>query len=285
VIQVLSAMIGSGDERVLYTVFVTLVTSGVLLLGTVFYLLVDYMGWWKEKRLRPIEQYAPRAIMWRAVSEVSIEAFLVAPLLNYFIFYPLMKIYAKDDIFGPLPPWNELLLKLLIVALIEDTMFYWSHRLLHHRWVYKYIHKQHHEFKYTNALTTTFAHPIETIFTDIVPISIGVCLVKGNMAFACVAFTLRIWQAIDAHSGYVFDWSIWNMFPFQSSTARHDFHHTHNVGCFGSLFIFWDWFCGTDVRFLEYQDKKDSLTIKEKNIDSTKENLVTVGAGLARSKQ
>lgn len=31
-------------------------------------------------------------------------------------------------------------------AVIEDTWHYFLHRLLHHRRIYKYIHKVHHEF-------------------------------------------------------------------------------------------------------------------------------------------
>jgi hypothetical protein len=35
---------------------------------------------------------------------------------------------------------------------IDDCLFYWSHRLMHHRLLYKHIHKQHHQFRHCVAL-------------------------------------------------------------------------------------------------------------------------------------
>lgn len=36
-------------------------------------------------------------------------------------------------------------------AVVEDTWHYFLHRLLHHRRIYKYIHKVHHEFTVSTA--------------------------------------------------------------------------------------------------------------------------------------
>lgn len=39
---------------------------------------------------------------------------------------------------------------------------------------------------------------------------------------------------------------------------RHDYHHSHNVGNFGSFFVFWDWLCGTDQAYLAWRSRKDA---------------------------
>lgn len=44
-----------------------------------------------------------------------------------------------------LPRPFVLLAQLAFCVFVNDTLFYWAHRALHHRSVYKYIHKQHHE--------------------------------------------------------------------------------------------------------------------------------------------
>jgi len=34
------------------------------------------------------------------------------------------------------------------MLLMSDTFFYWMHRLMHDwRWLYRNVHKMHHEFK------------------------------------------------------------------------------------------------------------------------------------------
>jgi len=42
----------------------------------------------------------------------------------------------------------------------------------------------------------------------------------------------------------------------QGGPDRHDFHHSHNVGNFGSFFIFWDWICGTDYKYRAWIESK-----------------------------
>ena len=50
---------------------------------------------------------------------------------------------------------------------IEDFYFYWIHRLLHHKTLYKYIHKIHHEFAAPFGMTAEYAHPVEVVFLGI----------------------------------------------------------------------------------------------------------------------
>ena len=49
----------------------------------------------------------------------------------------------------PLPPWTTVVWQLAAMLLCYDALFYWGHRLLHHPYLYKRFHKQHHEFVWT----------------------------------------------------------------------------------------------------------------------------------------
>lgn len=41
----------------------------------------------------------------------------------------------------PLPSVLQALGQLVVIVVVEEVMFYYSHRLLHHRSIYKYVHK------------------------------------------------------------------------------------------------------------------------------------------------
>ena len=43
-------------------------------------------------------------------------------------------------------------------------VFFFGHWLLHHKLVYKHVHKMHHKFKITSAWTSFYAHPLDNLF-------------------------------------------------------------------------------------------------------------------------
>ena len=42
-----------------------------------------------------------------------------------------------------------------------DFMFYWTHRLLHSKWLYKTVHKQHHLFRTSVGVAASYQHAVE----------------------------------------------------------------------------------------------------------------------------
>ena len=57
---------------------------------------------------------------------------------------------------------------LVICVLVEEVLFYYSHRLLHSRWFYGRVHKQHHEYKAPVGMAAIYAHPLEFAASDLV---------------------------------------------------------------------------------------------------------------------
>ena len=61
----------------------------------------------------------------------------------------------------PLPSLFSIIFQIILFMTVADTIFYWTHRLLHHRALYKHIHKQHHQFKNTIGIAAEYAHPVK----------------------------------------------------------------------------------------------------------------------------
>ncbi|KAJ1950365.1 C-4 sterol methyl oxidase, partial [Linderina pennispora] len=111
----------------------------------------------------------------------------------------------------------------------------------------------HHEFSAPFGMAAEYAHPLETIIFGQGTIGSPVlyCNFVGSVhsvtMFAWIA--LRLFQAIDAHSGYDFPWSLHNFMPFWAGADHHDYHHMAFVNNFSSSFRWWDTIFGTDSRY------------------------------------
>jgi len=135
--------------------------------------------------------------------------------------------------------------QLVACVVVEDTLFYWSHRLLHTPWLYRHVHKTHHAWWHTISLAAEHAHPVEWALGNALPFIAGPQLVGAHTAFLYVWMVLRIASTLDGHSGYCFPWSLVRLWP--PSGEEHDAHHSVNVGNFGSSLPVWDAVCGTGI--------------------------------------
>ena len=81
-----------------------------------------------------------------------------------------------------------------------------AHQLLHTSFLYKRVHKLHHQYAAPFGLAAEYAHPVETMILGAGTISGPLLYCWYTREFHILSMyiwvVLRLFQAIDAHSGY-----------------------------------------------------------------------------------
>lgn len=150
-------------------------------------------------------------------------------------------VVAVSDVPGFLQLWFTF----TICFLCNETMFYWGHRTLHSKAIYKYIHKQHHSYVGTRSYAAEYAHVVEDVFTAYLPFLTGLLITGAHFHVVGCWFWCRLTETYEAHSGYCFKgtWAHRLGLSWAESAAHHDYHHTANKGNFGWAVL--DYWCGT----------------------------------------
>ena len=186
---------------------------------------------------------------WDCASLVLLSHFTVE-LPQIWLFHPVATYFGMD--FGvPFPSMYKMALQIFLFFVMEDAWHYFFHRGLHYGPLYKAIHKLHHTYSAPFGLAAEYASPIEVMLLAIG--TVGSPILYASLTGDLHLFTMYMWivfrlfQAIDAHSGYDFPWSMRHFVPFWAGADHHDIHHEKFIGNYASSFRWWDYFLDTEA--------------------------------------
>jgi len=149
---------------------------------------------------------------------------------------------------GAYPLW-WLPLSFVLLLVVQDTHYYWTHRLLHHRRLFGWAHAGHHRARDPSPFASFAFDPAEAAVTAwLLPVL--AFLVPLNIWMLAVLLTVMTATAVMNHCG----WEMWPDRWVRSgpgahliTATHHSRHHTHMKTNYGLYFRMWDRWCGTDA--------------------------------------
>jgi len=239
----------------------TLVTHEILYFAIFFpFFMCDFIPAFKKYKIQPDRKNTWPMFM-NCLKKLFISHFVVQ-FGMMLLFRPVM-LRLGLVVALPLPTWPEILFVCIVSLILEDLYFYWIHRLLHHGAWYKYVHKVHHDHAAPFGIAAEYAHPIETLLLGVGSL-IGPLLLTRHLFVLWTYLFLRLYQTVEAHSGYHFPWSLSNFLPFYGGPIFHDFHHETFTGNYASTFTYLDKFFGTSRQYHDRLEKRKSSPLVPK---------------------
>ena len=108
--------------------------------GSIVVIVINHQHHFFHATCSPAKDFPAKSLIYRAIAESVFNQLVGSPLLIAVVVWPIAqwRDIALDTAF---PAFTTTLRDVACFIFIEDTMFYWLHRLLHHPAIYKYIHK------------------------------------------------------------------------------------------------------------------------------------------------
>jgi sterol desaturase/sphingolipid hydroxylase (fatty acid hydroxylase superfamily)/uncharacterized protein (DUF2147 family) len=177
-----------------------------------------------------------REVAHSMVSSLALSAVafcvLFTPLRGYTQVYTQLTDY----------PWWWIPVSIVLSLVIHDTYFYWMHRALHHKSIFRYTHLVHHQSVNPSPWAAYSFHILEAIAEGGIVVVLAFVLPLHPLSvilFTVASFVINVY----GHLGYEimprsFRHSFW--FGVFNTSVYHNLHHSKFKGNYGLYFRFWD---------------------------------------------
>jgi sterol desaturase/sphingolipid hydroxylase (fatty acid hydroxylase superfamily) len=128
---------------------------------------------------------------------------------------------------------------ILAVLFLHETMYYWAHRWMHHKSVFRWVHKVHHQSLVTSSWTAFSFHPIEGMLQLLMLVLIVVIVPLHYLVLLGLLIFMTLSSIIN-HLGVDFYPSKGNFRKWIIGAKHHALHHQHFHNNYGLYFTFWD---------------------------------------------
>ncbi|KAL8566527.1 Lathosterol oxidase [Nucella lapillus] len=207
--------------------------------GYVLYFILTSLSFYTifDRRLLQHPQILPNQIQREIMCTVKSVPLMSLP--TCVCFYMEVRGYSKlyDNVQDSMLGWPGLALSAFTFIAFTDASIYWIHRGLHHRAVYRHLHKTHHTWKVPTPFASHAFHPLDG-FLQSLPYHLYIFLFPMHKVTYLALFVfVNVWT-VSIHDG---DYRVPQFLQsIVNGCAHHTDHHLFYSYNYGQFFTLWD---------------------------------------------
>lgn len=189
------------------------------------------------------------------------------------------QLYWRIDEYG----WPWFWISIGLTILLHDTWFYWTHRLMHHRRLFRWFHRAHHLSHNPSPWAAYAFDPLEAAVQSAI-FPLAACIMPLHPFAFAIFMGWQITYNVLGHAGYEFH-PRWLMNSWLgrvlNTPTNHIMHHETLRGNFGLYFNVWDRLMRTNHR--GYEARFVEVTSREKFVNPRAKAISPTGPAVALS--
>ena len=235
-----------------YLAFFVAALAGYLALyftanGVSAFLYASWWGDWSDCRTQPDRTRAAGQVGREiGLSVLNLPIFAASATIAY-AFYRQGWTQIYLDLAGT--SWLYFAFTVLLLVALHDAYFYWAHRLLHWKPLFRRVHRLHHLSLTPTSWAGYATHPVEGLLMS-ADLPLFPLLFPVHPLAIVLFLIIQMSYSTFGHSGYdtfprVFrrHWSL----SWHNTPSHHDDHHRYVHGNFGHFLNVWDRLMRTDL--------------------------------------
>jgi len=215
---------------------------------------------WDALEHRRIQSRRPSSRAFSREIRYSISTVIIFASVGVGTYYltrhHVLHVYQDVDRYG----WPYWFASIGIAILFHDVYFYWTHRAMHHRTLFRVFHRVHHLSTSPSPWAAySFAPPEALVSALVVPVLLLFLPMHELALFAFLVY--MIVMNVIGHLGIELypRWFARNRWTrWYSTSTHHNLHHRDFRGNYGLYFTWWDRVMGT--QHPAYHETFDAVT-------------------------
>lgn len=234
----------TGDKN-FWVIFLVILLRYVVLASiafVIFYVLVK-----RQTLLKKIQPAFPSGKDYLREIFYSLLTAVIFAAIGFIVFATPVSSYTKTywDIEKYGLPY--FVFSIFLMILVHDTYFYWTHRLMHARSIYRVVHRVHHLSTNPSPWAAMAFHPLESVIEGSVIVVIAFLFPVHPLAIGIFLLFMMIYN-VYGHLGYELypkGFAKSSIGKWINTSVSHNQHHQTFRGNYGLYFLWWDRWMGT----------------------------------------